>query len=147
MNLARLKTEQLILNKYFSAQYSIEGNSFFIKLTSNKNNEYEIRIDCSDDYPIAAPKVYIQKPALVDKNDISLSKIGPSWQFHTGVPDSGGNIQISCSGNWENEITIYSQAIKALVWINAYEATFDTQYNINNLLENQQDFFTYIKNH
>lgn len=146
MDAERLKVETLILDKYFPNKYIIEGNAFFIELLSNKNNGYKIKIVVSESYPSVAPKVFVIEPVLADKDGILLSKIGSSWQFHTSAPDSEGNIQISCAGNWEHDLTIVIQALKALVWINAYEATFDLNSNINHLLGNKQDFFTHLNN-
>jgi len=128
IEIKRLRMEEQILEMQFPNRYvfvgiGTESPYVDVGLRSNAGNAYRIRIMLPLDYPNSLPKVLLTYPQPLYTSDAqNLLDVGVSHAMHTLSPESGF-IQLCHykQDNWHPNVTIYKVALKARIWIEAYE--------------------------
>ena len=102
---------------------------------TNANHEYTIYIELKN-FPLGVPNIYIEKD-LKDFKGESLCKT--SGSMHTLQSDRDGWVKIChCSSeNWKPATSLYLLYVKALLWLNAYDAHIMTGKPIDAVLSHQ----------
>ncbi len=137
----RLKIERDVLDKYFPNRVTWisprQSTKVEVKLETNKNNSYTLRIGLPEDFPNSCPKLTIVSPKnLRQKNGQPLPE--NSSEFHT-LGAEGGCISI-CHFyplRWNAQDTMYEVFMKGRLWLEAYEGHLNTGEPLNVYLPEQ----------
>ena len=137
----RLAIEKEKLEKYFlggitwidpTGETKVE-----VRLTSNSDTEYKLRIYLPPDYPNCCPKLVVVSPKQLLLNDgTPIPRL--SGAFHTLERKDG--FQSICHfypPDWTADNTLYQVFMKGRLWIEAYEAHLDTGRNMDYYLGHQ----------
>ena len=139
----RLNIERDLLQKYFPDRISwiCPGGSTKVelKVDTNNNKKYVLRIDVPGDFPNSCPKLTIMSPKnLRLKNGQPLPE--NSSAFHTlGAEDGCISICHFYPLHWNAQDTLYEVFMKGRFWLEAYEAHLNTGEPINVYLPEQVD--------
>jgi len=146
MNTERLHLEQAILEKYLPRRYSFiklqhkSAPYLDLGLRTSNGKTYRLHITIPPDYPSQMPQVFVVFPKpLYDFLGRDLSAIGCSGTMHL-LGSSNGNIQL-CHFNaefWHQNLTLYKVALKALVWLEAYQNHLITGQDIDYYVRHAQ---------
>lgn len=133
MDNARLRMEHQIMQMNFPKRFVFVMNTPMpyvdLGLRSNSDKTYRLRIMIPNDYPNSLPKVYMTFPKpLRDYDGRDLKEKDYSHDMHLLGPDDNGNIQLCHykDENWHANVTLYKIALKARIWIEAYEGHLRT---------------------
>ena len=139
----RLKIERDLLEKYFPGRVTWStcrgATTVEVKLDTNNNHKYTLRIEVPDDIPNSCPKLWIVSPKnLRQRNGEPLPE--NSSQFHTlAVKDGCMSICHFYPLHWNAQDTLYEVFMKGRLWIEAYEGHLNSGQPINNYLPEQVD--------
>ena len=141
----RLGTEKDILEQYFSKNVEwIEPTNpsksrVEVKLQSNSNKKYTLRVYLKEDFPNSCPHMAIVQPRnLRSKNNLEIPLMDKS--FHTlGLTVDGFTKLCHYSPElWTSDITLYNVFMKGRLWIEAYEGHLETGNPMDTYLGEQQ---------
>ncbi|CAB3997128.1 Hypothetical predicted protein [Paramuricea clavata] len=138
----RLAIEKSTLEKYFllgvtwiDPQHETKVE---VLLKSNSDKEYKLRVYIPTDFPNSCPAlVVVSPPELFLMDGLRLPEISDS--FHT-LEDTDGFHRIChfYPPDWTPDITLYQVFMKGRLWIEAYEAHFDTGEDMDVFLGEQK---------
>jgi hypothetical protein len=138
----RLAIEKSTLEKYFllgvtwiDPQHETKVE---VLLKSNSDKEYKLRIYIPADFPNSCPAlVVVSPPELFLMDGLRLPEISDS--FHT-LEDTDGFRRIChfYPPDWTPDITLYQVFMKGRLWIEAYEAHFETGEDMDVFLGEQK---------
>ena len=138
----RILFEKGILNKYFPNRVSwISPNNktkVEVKMTSNSNRNYVLRITLTQDFPNACPDLLVISPQRLSQRDGSALPYN-SQEFHT-LSNPRGLVSIChhLMDEWTSENTMYQVFMKGRLWIEAYEGHLATGRNVDYYLRHMQ---------
>lgn len=122
----RFAEEEKILEQYFPNSvkwFNRETNNMKveIKMTTNSNKSYTLRVCIPDDFPNSCPELYVCDPPRPLKTKEG-TEIDAGTQFHSyGTKDGLTTICHFVSSQWTNEYTLYQVFMKGRIWLEAYE--------------------------
>ena len=138
----RLAIEKDLLERYFQDRVKWYNPTSFdanveIKMTSNSNKRYTVRVYLPEDFPNSCPDMVLVSPqSLHLKNGDSFPFV--SSEFHTiGMRD--GCLKL-CHFNpemWTADNTLYQVFMKSRLWIEGYEAHLNTGKDMDVFLKHQ----------
>jgi len=145
MEVVRLKQENAILSRFFPGRFNFIAQNGVVKyldlgMRTKSGKVYRSKMVLKN-FPYSQPEVYIVYPnPIYDKSGNMLSDIGVSAGMHLLTPDDENNIQLChyVSGNWNPNVTLYKVAIKALIWLEAYEGHLKTGNPIDHYLSHKK---------
>ena len=144
IEIKRLRMEEQILEMMFPNRYVFVGIGTAspyvdVGLRSNSGNAYRIRIMLPLDYPNSLPKVLLTYPQPLymydGRNFLDIKTGDDMHKMHVLSPNEGF-IQLCHykNENWHPNVTIYRVALKARIWIEAYEGHKRTGQPIDHFL-------------
>lgn len=135
----RIRLEHSVLGRYFGTVYwfAWEGSLCAeLGLRTNSGIQYAIRLVLHDGYPDELPSALITHPTpLRDRRGRLLSRLGPDATMH--ILDEEGGFPSICHyhpARWGADMTLYKVAMKARVWLEAYESYLRTGNPIDSYL-------------
>lgn len=137
----RLRIERDLLDKYFPNRVTWisprESTKVEVKLETNSNKSYTLRIDLPQDYPNSCPPLTIASPKnLRQENGEPLPENSP--EFHTlGAKDGCISICHFYPLHWNAQDTMYEVFMKGRLWLEAYESHLSTGKPISVYLPEQ----------
>lgn len=135
----RLQMETSILERFFARKYKFEnlylpGELLDVGVKTQSGKVYRLNIRLNPDYPNSLPEVYVVFPLPLRKHDGSVME-GASHDLHT-LGNDGQKVQI-CHykrENWNPNQSLYKIALKARIWLEAYEGHLRTGKPIDDYL-------------
>ena len=136
----RLKVEEQLLRKYFKGfriqNLEEETDPGVIGvLRSNSGKRYTLWMPL-EDFPDAAPPLYVVDPVLYDHDGDALGDYRPSYKMHLLSPDDHGHPRICHYDDdyWHPSVTLYKVVLKSRIWLEAYERHLATGRPIDDFL-------------
>jgi hypothetical protein len=138
----RLQKEIDILNQFFPAfTFTNVGTNVCVEgwMTTNKKNNYKIRLYIPSDLPYSVPDVVITSPypvkGYLSKN---LLDYGTSATMHLLSPRDGyPKICHYRSVNWNANVTFYKVLMKVRIWLEALDGHISTGNSLEYYLTHQ----------
>jgi len=120
--------EKHVLESYFGDNVSWnnpadqENTTVELKVKTNSDNNYTLRIYLAKDYPNACPELKVSYPTNLKKKD-GTDLTTTSVTDHT-LSSSDKLVQLCHFRDnlWTSENTLYQIFMKGLLWLEAYEA-------------------------
>ena len=139
MTAERLQLETSQLEKYFKKRYMFENlgtqNEYVdVGVKTQSGKIYRLNILLNSDYPNSLPEVYVTYPLpLIQYNGEKLPSL--SVAFHT-LKNDGDKVQICHfhEENWNPKQSLFKIAMKARIWLEAYEGHLRTGKPIDDFL-------------
>lgn len=141
---AQLAAEKSRIEKYFPNGEILWNNSnsnyyawVQIKMTSNNNKSYTLRMYIPSDFPNSCPDMVMVSPSnLRQRNGTALPH--ESSVFHTiGKRDGYIKICHTRPGLWTAQTWLYELFLKGRLWIEAYEGHLTTGNDMDVYLKHQ----------
>lgn len=140
----RLAVERNLLERYFPNRVTwfSPGNHnahVQIRMTSNSNKEYVLRVYIPSDFPNSCPDMVMVSPLNLRKQNGDALPTG-SFVFHTiGERDSYIKLCHFIPRLWTADNTLYQVFVKGRLWIEAYEGHLMTGKDMDVFLKHQTD--------
>lgn len=129
----RLAEEKELLAYYFGDRMkwidSDENTNIEVKMTTNSDQEYLLRLYLPHDFPHSLPDLVIRKSPK------PMPNWGSSGPTHTlGSRDGYLKICYCRPTHWTSQRRLYDVFIKGLIWLEAYEGFLSTGKSLEHFL-------------
>jgi hypothetical protein len=136
----RMRLERELLQTYFhpviARQNTAGEDTFDLRLRTNRDTTYTVRLTAGPAYPDVIPRAYIVTPhGLRNARGKLLTALGTNVEMHLLTPE-GASPQICHNhpGLWNASQTLYKVALKVRVWLEMYESHLETGLPIDTWL-------------
>lgn len=140
----RIEIEHALLWQYFGTTFwfaNEDGLCAEIGLRTNSGQQYAVRFVLPDGYPDALPEALVTHPKpLIDHDGRCLADFGPSSSMH--ILEGHDGFTSICHyhpARWAADMTLYKVAMKARIWLEAYEIHLRTGDPIDTYLAHMKE--------
>ncbi|KAK3746160.1 hypothetical protein QZH41_020347 [Actinostola sp. cb2023] len=139
----RLGQEEQLLNDYFPNNVKWINRmdtdmKVEVKMTTNSNKSYTLRVCIPPDYPNSCPELLVSNPSSplkdVQGNELQCGTDNHSYGTKYGLT----TICHFVPSVWTNEYTLYQVFMKGRIWLEAYEVYLRTEKPMKTYLREMQ---------
>jgi len=106
--------------------------------TSSHRGNYQLKLILGNNYPCDMPALFVNSPLILFQRNSSrtINELGSSHNFHTLPNGPRGCVQICHTKPelWSPSMTCVAVLMKAIVWLEAYDAYLQTGQAFNDFL-------------